>query len=276
VATDPAAAAPRGEDKGAAAPAQPGAVVLGDDSRFVFEFGDGSISVFNILQILNTGQTPVDLSGPMIFELPTGATGATVLQGSSKQATAVNGRIVVAGPFAPGPTLVQFGYSMPYSSGTLTFEQAMPAPLGRLLVLAQKSGEMRLASPQMTEQREMTAEGNVYVVGQGPAVAAGSPIAFQFSGLPHAPRWPRFVALGLAALILAIGAWASWRPSRPTAKTGAVSRLEARRTQLFAELTGLEQQQRDGQIDAAAYARRRAEIVSALERIYAEIDRQAA
>ena len=28
--------------------------VLGDQSRFVFEFGDGSLSVFNILQIVNT------------------------------------------------------------------------------------------------------------------------------------------------------------------------------------------------------------------------------
>ena len=277
VATDPNAVARRDEDQRlAAAPAQAGSVVFGDESRFVFEFGDGSISVFNILQVLNTARTPVELPGPLIFELPTGATGASVLQASSKQATAVNGRIVVAGPFAPGPTLVQFGYSMPYSSATLSFDQSMPAPLGRVIVLAQKSGEMRLSSPQMTEQRDMTAEGNAYIVGQGPAVPAGSPISFQFSGLPHEPRWPRFTALALAVLILAAGAWAAWRPVRGSAKDGAMSRLEARRAQLFAELTTIEQQHRDGQIDAARYARRRAELVSALERIYAELDRQAA
>ena len=34
-----------------------------------------------------------------------------------------------------------------------------------------------------------------------------------------------------------------------------MSRLEARRAQLFAELTTLEQQHRDGQIDAAALRR---------------------
>jgi hypothetical protein len=135
---------------------------------------------------------------------------------------------------------------------------------------------MRLSSPQMTEQRDMTAEGNTYIVGQGPAVPAGSPISFQFSGLPHEPRWPRFTALALAVLILGAGAWAAWRPTRGSAKDGAMSRLEARRTQLFAELTTIEQQHRDGQIDAARYARRRAELVSALERIYAELDRQAA
>jgi ABC-type phosphate transport system auxiliary subunit len=55
-----------------------------------------------------------------------------------------------------------------------------------------------------------------------------------------------------------------------------MNRLEARRAQLFAELTAIEQQHRDGEIDAGRYARRRAEVVSALERIYAELDRQAA
>lgn len=277
VATDPNAVARGEEDKRLAeGPAQQGTVVFGDESRFVFEFGDGSISVFNILQVLNTGRTPVQLAGPLIFDLPTGATGATILQGSSPQATVVNGRVIVTGPFAPGPTLVQFGYSMPYYTGTLSFEQSMPASLGRLLVLAQKFGDMRLSSPQMNEQREMTAEGHDYIVGQGPSVAAGSPIAFQFSGLPHAPRWPLWTALGLAVAILGLGTWASWRPRRAASAGNAMVRLEARRTQLFTELAALEQQHRDGKVEAAPYARRRAELVSALERIYAEIDRQAA
>ena len=60
---------------------------------------------------------------------------------------------------------------MPYSTGSLTVEQPMPLPLSRVIVLAQKIADMRLASPQMTEQREMAADGQTYVVGQGPAVA---------------------------------------------------------------------------------------------------------
>ncbi len=68
---------------------------------------------------------------------------------------------------------------------------------------------MRLASPQMTEQREMTAEGQTYIVGQGPAVPAGTTLSFNFTNLPHAPTWPRNVALALAVVILAAGAWAS-------------------------------------------------------------------
>ena len=53
-------------------------------------------------------------------------------------------------------------------------------------------------------------------------------------------------------------------------------RLEKRRSQLFAELTSLEEQHRAGRVDPQRYAARRGELVSALERIYAEIDRLAA
>jgi hypothetical protein len=277
VATDPSSQ--QRADSGrelAAAPAQTGTVALGEQSRFVFEFGDGSLSVFNILQILNTARTPVQPSQPLVFDVPKGATGLTVLQNSSPQATAANQQVTVVGPFAPGATLVQFAYSMPYSSGDLRIEQALPAPLSRLIVLAQKNGEMRLASAQMTEQREMNAEGQTYIVGQGPAVRAGDVIAFQFSNLPHEPRWPKFLALGLAVAILAAGAWASRRPNAGPSTDQARNRLETKRSQLFAELTSVEQQHREGRLDAQLYAVRRAALVAALERVYAEIDRQAA
>jgi hypothetical protein len=259
----------------AASPAQPGTVVLGEQSRFVFEFADRSISVFNILQVSNAAAFPVQ-APPLVFELPAGATGATILQESSPQAVVEGQRILVNGPFAPGPTLVQFAYSMPYSGPRLTIEQKIPAALGRVIVLAQKGGEMRLDSPQMTEQREMNAEGHTYIVGQGPAVPSGSTLSFHFTNLPHAPTWPRDVALALAIAILAAGAWASTRASVTPAADRARARLEQRRERLFADLTALEQQHRAGALDAARYAERRAEIVAALERVYAEIDRRAA
>jgi len=277
VATDPDVVKRAEEDKKlAAGAAQPGTVVLGDQSRFVFEFGDGSLSVFNILQILNTARTPVQTAQPIVFELPRSATGTTILQNSSPQATAAGPQVTVVGPFAPGTTLVQFAYSMPYSSGTLTVEQVMPVQLSRLIVLAQKEGETRLTSAKMTEQREMTAEGQNYIVGQGPAVAAGDAVTFTFTNLPHAPLWPKYVALTLAVMILVVGAWASRRPRPTAADEKTLNRLETKRNQLFAELTSLEQQHRDGRIDPERYAVRRADLVASLERVYAEIDRQAA
>ena len=60
---------------------------------------------------------------PIVFELPTEATGVTILKDSSPQATAADGKVTVVGPFAPGVTNVQFAYSVPYSTGSLTVEQ---------------------------------------------------------------------------------------------------------------------------------------------------------
>src|SRR5690606_28443167 len=72
-----------------------GAVVLGAESRFIVEQGDESLSVFYILEIVNTARAPVDPGGPLLFDLPSGATGATLLQGSTTQATVGGTRVTV-------------------------------------------------------------------------------------------------------------------------------------------------------------------------------------
>jgi hypothetical protein len=127
----------------------------------------------------------------------------------------------------------------------------------------------------MTEQREMAAEGQNYIVGQGPAVGTGAVLTFNFSGLPHQPLWPRNVAIGIAVVILAVGAWASMRTT-PRTTDKVRTRLETKRDQLFAELTAIEEQHRAGRLDPARYTARRQELVTALERVYEEIDRRAA
>jgi hypothetical protein len=278
VATDPGTEARAAEDrKLAQAPAQPGIVVLGEQSRFVFELGDDALSVFNILQIVNTARTPVQPPSPVVFELPDTARGVTLLEGSSPQASAMGPRVTVAGPFAPGTTLVQFAYGIPYSGSDLTIQQRLPAALSQFAVMAQKVGDMHLASPQMAEHRDMTADGQTYIVGQGPAVKAGEVVAFHFSRLPHHPAWPRTLALLLAGLVLAGGAWTSLRTGRPAAR-GQTRRqaLQARRDRLFDELTALEVQHRGGTIEQGRYATRRRDLIAALEGVYAELDAEAA
>lgn len=275
VAAGPDAPAPAG-DPVPAAPVAAGAVILGDQSRFIFEFNDDGLSVFNILQIENTAQGPIDTPEPLVFELPDGGLSPAVLEGSSPQAVVEGRDIVVRGPFAAGTTLVQFAYSMPVTSGTLTIAQRMPAPMTRLTVLAQKVGETHLTSPQLAAHREMPAEGGVYIVGQGPSVRAGDVITFNFSGLPHAPGWPRNVALILAVIILIAGAWAGLPGGSEAAAARRKQRLEERRDTLFGDLTLLEQRHRVGRIGAREYAETRRKLVAALERIYAELDEEAA
>jgi len=143
--------------------------------------------------------------------------------------------------------------------------------------MAQKVGDMQLQSPQIAEHRDMPVQGEMFIVAKGRGIAAGQPLSLTFSGLPHHAAWPRNLALVLAISILGAGAWASTRSLKPAAEEQAHrKRLDARRERLFAELTAIEQQHRDHTIDPERYAVRRKELVAALERVYAELDGEAA
>jgi len=275
VATDPETEKRAEEDKKlAGSAAVPGIVVLGEQSRFVIEAGDDGLNVFNILQIVNTARTPVQPASPLVFDLPPGATGAGVLEGSAPNAVAAPGRVTVNGPFPPGNTLVQFAYSLPFEKDTLTVQQKLPVPLAQLSLIVQKVGDLRMATSQLDKQKEMTAEGHSYIVGQGPALGAGDSVSVTLSGLPHHPQWPRNLALTLAGLVLVGGAWTAARRSPDAAQRR--NDLRARRERLFSELTTLEEQRKRGRIEDARYSAKRGRLLTALEGVYAELDRGAA
>ncbi|HEX4566473.1 MAG TPA: hypothetical protein VH138_07555 [Vicinamibacterales bacterium] len=220
VATDAATEAKAAEEKKLAAePPVNGTVVLGDQSRFVIELGDDTLNVFNIMQIVNTAKRRVQTPTPLVFELPKDAVGAGLLEGSSQNAVAAGNKVTVNGPFAPGTTTVQFAYSIPLGSETITIDQRMPAQLTQIAVIAQKTPGMELSSPQVKEHRDMAAEGQTYIVGQGGGVRAGDSVTLTLSGLPHRVTWPRNIALLLAAVILCAGAWgaAGGRKTSPRA-----------------------------------------------------------
>ncbi len=257
--------------------AQPGTVILGDQTRFVVEMGEDGLNVFNIIQIVNGGSAPVQTPSPLVFDLPADAQGPGMLDGSSPQATLAGKQVIVTGPFAAGATLVQFAYSIPFGSESVTIAQPLPADLDHVAVVLQRVGATRLQSPQLSQQQEMPAGGQSYIAARGPALRAGTTLAFTISGLPHHSPWPLNVALALAVVILAGGAWAATGARKATvAEAARRQRLHAKRDKLFEELVALEARQRDRSIAPGRDATRRAELIAALERIYADLDEEAA
>ena len=235
----PATAAPAAPQP--AVPAQPGDVVLGEDSRFVFEMGEDGLNVFYVLQLRNGASSPVQPAKPLVFELPADARGAGLLEGSSPQAKLSGRRVEISGPFQPGDTIVQVGYTFPFGDANMTIEQPLPVPLMHVAVVAEKAGEMQLSSPQVREQQTMPANGKMYIAGRGGAVDANQILTFTFTGMPHHSTWPRDVALALAFLILAGGAWSTMRGGGKRAAVEDRRReLETRRDSLFDELAALE------------------------------------
>ena len=219
VASDPDDAKRAAEDKAlASAPPVKGIVVLGPESRVIAEMSNDRLHIYYVLDIINTARTPVDIGGPLVFDLPREARSATVLEDSSPQAVAAGARLRVTGPFAPGSTRVQAAYELPYSGGIATVTQTWPAALDRVNVLVQQVGGLTVNSPQVPTMQSMSDRGQTVIVGSGPGLAAGQSLTLEIAGLPHRATWPRTLALSLASIIAAAGIWgaATARP-RPRA-----------------------------------------------------------
>ena len=135
-----------------------------------------------------------------------------------------------------------------------------------------KLGATQLTSPQIANQQEMTAQGEAFIAAAGGAVPAGQPIVLSLDGLPHHSAAPRWIALALAASILAAGVWAATRPQDRAARAAERKRLVARREKLFGELMRLETERRSGRGDPARHVARREEILAALEHVYGALD----
>jgi hypothetical protein len=250
-----------------------GEVALGGESRIVIEPGEEVVQVYYVLEIVNGARAPVNLATPFAFDMPTGAVGTAVLDGSSSQAKASGAHVRVQGPFAPGRTTVQIVSELPSPDGTLQLTQRFPAPLERLAVIVKKVGPTILTSPQVAKQQDVTAENQTFIIAAGGPVAAGQPIELSLGELPHHSAAPRRTALALAAAIVVIGVLVSSRRSdRSGAADAERRRLVARRDKLFNDLVRLENERRSGRGDQTRYAARREELIAALERIYGALD----
>ena len=253
----------------AAAPPVKGVVVLGPNSRVAIEFQDDALQMFYILDIINNARARVDIGGPFILDLPEGAGGATVLQGSSPSATVSGDRLTVTGPFAAGATSVQVAFRLAHSRPDLEVQQTWPVALEQLTVAAEKVGGLSIASPQFSTVGEIkTADGTPFLLASGAALPAGSTLTIQLSNLPVHSQMPRQVALALAAAILGIGAWLTF-----TARPGGTprTRLAGRRDELLTELAAIERRLQRGESSARDVTRRPG-LLAELEEIYGELD----
>jgi hypothetical protein len=259
------------EAKALEAPAVKGTVVLGGDTRLLMQFRDDSLQVFYVLDIVNSARTRVDIGGPIIIDLPSGAAGAGTLEGSSPSATVNGSRLTVVGPFAPGTTSVQVAYQLRYDSPNLQFEQAWPVALQQVTVGVQKVGNLQIASPQFLQTRDLsTDDGVVFLIGSGAGLPAGGKLTINLSGLPIHSHVPRYVALSLAGAVIVLGIWLSVsgrRQQQPDRQS-----LTSRRDGLLRELEDLEKRRRAGSVGGERYNTRRQRLVNELEQIYGELD----
>ena len=262
---------------GAAAPAVPavsGIVAFGPNSRVIAQFQEDALQVFYLMELVNEQRAPVDIGGPVLLELPRGAAGAAVMAGSSPSVTVNGDLLTVLGPFQPGTTSVQVGFTLPHSSPNLTIEQTWPVAVDGLTVGVEQVGALSVASPQFLSMGEIRADdGTPYFLGELPPLPAGATLTVSLSGLPVHSTLPRNIAIALALLVLAGGVWLARQGRVDDAQLRA--RLAGRRDTLLGDLARLEARRRDGR-ESERDAARRQRLVGDLEQIYAELDQSGA
>ena len=267
---DVAARKKKEEAEAAAAPPVKGQVVLGGNSRIIFEFPDDLMRVYYMLEIVNNARARVDIGGPLIIDLPQGAAGASPLEGSSPQATVAGSRLTVTGPFASGVTAVQVGFQLPFNTSSTTIEQTWPVPIEQVTVASTKAGAVSFSSPQFSSVGEVKGDdGTPFILASGPGIKAGGTLRMQVSGLPVHSAVPRYAALALAAGIALFGVWLAVRGTNGSGESR--QRLTARRDALLAELAHIEERGRTGR-ETARDAARKPRLLAELEQIYGELD----
>jgi hypothetical protein len=146
-----------------------------------------------------------------------------------------------------------------------------PVALEQLTVAVEKVGAVSMSSAQFSTVGEVSAEsGTPFLLASGPPLPVGATLSLELVNLPvHSPT-PRYVALGLAAAIIGLGAWFALG-GRPD-DSGSRRRLEARREKFLSELASLERRVRKGTPLSGPEEARRQRLVTELEQIYGELD----
>ena len=270
-----AAKAKAAEEAAAAAkePPRKGVVEIGPESRIILEYQDDNLTVFYLFEILNNARTPIDIGGPLLFKLPRGAAGASMMEGSSPNASAKGDMLTITGPFPPGKTVAQVGFSLPQEASSTTITQTLPAAMAQVFVAVEKIGDMKIASPQLTNIQDMSSEGQQFIMATGGRLNAGDTLVLHLSGLPAHSTTPRNVALIATMLIFAAGLWFALSPGKAHAAQDA--QLNAKREKLLNEIVSLERKRAQKPLSESDEARLQ-RATTELERVIAELDRDAA
>lgn len=249
-------------------PPRQGIVVIGGDSRIIFEFQSDVLTTFYILEIVNNARTPIDTGEPLDFVLPRGAANPSLMEGSTRQATVRGETIRLTGPFAPGVTSLQIGFSLPDHPSHVTWRQRWPAAFERPFVAAEKVGDMQMASAQLTNIETFNAEGGkTFLLGSGGRLAAGEEMVVDLTNLPAHDMTPRWTAVAIAAAIILVGLFIAFSPGQQVER----ALLEGERARLMRELVAIEERRRAGK-PKAKDAERRPGLVTELERVLAALD----
>ena len=182
----------------------PGRSSSAPQSRIVMQPREEAVDVFYLLDIANSAQRAGEPAGAVRVRHAAGAAWRGIMQGSSPQASVNGAARHRAGAVRAGQHLRAGRVRAAGRERRASTSRSGSRPRSSISrSSSRKSGDTTLRSPQLKEQRELPADGEMFIAATGGAVAAGQPIELDVGGVPHHSPAPRRIALALALAIVA-------------------------------------------------------------------------
>jgi hypothetical protein len=247
------------------------ALQIGRGSHFVFEVVDEAVQVMEVWRLSNLGTAPVDAPGGIHIPLPSKAV-QIQLSPSAPPNLSVSGHDVVwKGPLPVGDTEVQVVFALAYKGARLEIEQPAPIEFTEVNVIVERVPGLTVESEAVRfgPAESQDVQGRAIQLFRGTGVPAGGTIRFRLVGLPHADTTWRLVAAAVAVALLVgfIGYGLAGKRGGSTREA-----LEKERERLLDELVALDAAAAGNAKSGGKQARRRAELVAELTRVYRELD----
>ena len=169
-------------------------------------------------------------------------------------------------PNSKSPDEVTFGFTMPATGSTRSFEQRFPNGLGPFTFVTEQIAGLTVDSAQITGRQDRAVSGKKYWLMSGAAIPPGGTLQFTIHGLPATDNTGRMIA-GALALALVAASVIFARRGGSSDRRGATDQrqqLVQRRERLFSELVAFEGRQTGERAG-------RGELLQKLEVVYREL-----
>jgi hypothetical protein len=236
------------------------------------ELKDDRIKIVQQSRLLNLGSdTYVFPKGGSLVKLPAGymAVQTQDAMGDQHARDDKSEGIRIEGSLPPGEVTMLWGFDVPLSGDTVTFEVGLPWVTFAYRVIADAPEGLKLSVVDMPEPFLQKDGGRSFLITEMQRRVGDSPfrvLKVTLTGIPG-PGPQRFVALGLALGILAAGiAVARRKPAQPTAKQekAEAQRLQAAPPELLTRVAALQAERDAGDIGPEYYREQLTELVDEL------------
>jgi hypothetical protein len=247
----------------------PSLLRVSGSSKLLIDLREDALAVMENLVLENTSDRVFRADhGGLAIPLPAGANGVEAIEGSARleleQGSALLLREAIPPSSSPTPPVqARFGFLVATAGeNAITLRQPMPLGIEEPVVMVPESVHLTPAAPGLQAMASQTDDRGARIqVFQLASVPRNGVLSITVSGLPTRGGLGKIIATVLVA-VLVCALVLGWR--RPRVEN-RLEKRRGRRDELFAELVEVERARRAAGADDAPLARRRAELVAAIE-----------